>query len=80
MKTHWLSAIFKAYSDSARKGQVSSEILELYTDSCLSDPAGAAVAILKGKPDIVGFYCYLWNIEAVISAAKALEKPTLRCA
>lgn len=64
----------KTYSDSRLKGRVSSAILDLDTAASLSAPGRAAAGLLRGKPDIVGFSCYLWNTEAVIAVAKALKK------
>lgn len=47
----------------------------------IKDPAMNIVTDLyRRKPDIIGFSCYIWNIEETIKVVKILKKslPTLR--
>lgn len=44
----------------------------------IKDPAMNIVTDLyKRNPDIIGFSCYIWNIEETITVAQMLKKLTL---
>ena len=40
---------------------------------------GIAAELFQSRPDVVGFSCYIWNIEQVVKVAKALKKYLPAC-
>lgn len=44
----------------------------------IKDPAMNVVTdLFRMKPDVVGFSCYIWNIEETIKIMKMMKKSTL---
>lgn len=42
-------------------------------------PAAIAENIIEGHPDVVGFSCYIWNIEHVVKVASVVKKVLPQC-
>src|SRR4051794_29729938 len=56
------------------KSYAEPEYSPLITEYTIKDPTFNIVADLyQKKPDIVGFSCYIWNIEETIKVVKVLK-------
>lgn len=65
----------KAYID-AQSGDVTA----IVSEHSVNDPVNAIVQALYGeRPDLVGFSCYIWNIEQVTKVAVTLKKLLPKC-
>ncbi|MDA8132937.1 MAG: radical SAM protein [Elusimicrobia bacterium] len=64
----------KAYADSIFGKKVDIRIVESPKRWTGRQIEKVCAGILQGKPDIVGFSCYLWNVLAVIELCKELKR------
>ena len=55
------------------KGAALPEFNPIIAEYTIKDPAFNIVSDLFQKPDIVGFSCYIWNIEETIHVIKMLK-------
>ncbi|MCL2461942.1 MAG: B12-binding domain-containing radical SAM protein [Defluviitaleaceae bacterium] len=65
----------KAYCDE----RVAGCGIEVQEHSVNNDIGRVVSRIFQSRPDVAGFSCYVWNIEAVAKAASALKKVLPEC-
>ncbi|TDT50933.1 B12-binding domain-containing radical SAM protein [Fonticella tunisiensis] len=56
----------KAYADD--------DNIEIYDATINENPLNIAIDIARKKPDLVGFSCYIWNIENTLKVCSALKE------
>ena len=64
----------KTYTDSMLKGKVNTEIIEYLIKKVNNEIEEVAQEIVRKKPDIVAFSCYLWNVIQAINLTKEIKK------
>ncbi len=85
MKKITLCAINARYSHSSlallclKHAAVDPDIVTTAEYNINDSPAAIAEEIIKEKPDVAGFSCYIWNIEHVIKVASVVKKVLPHC-
>ena len=64
LAVYYLKAYARSYTDQI---EIAEYTINNYSDDIIQD-------VYKKKPDMIGFSCYIWNIELILEVAKELHK------